>query len=140
MHFLWKWITITCLLQHRYYGESFPFGSKGQAFQNARSLGYLSLEQALVDYAQLIIDVKKNLSAENCPVIAVGGSYGGSKLWLKIHNGKMQNLSDLFLLILFSACIMVSSKISSLSSVLWHRQLQYSTSLISHHRMHTMLL
>ncbi|KAL4560829.1 hypothetical protein LXL04_032984 [Taraxacum kok-saghyz] len=35
------------------------------------------IEQALADYAQIIIDVKKNMSAENCPVITVGGSYGG---------------------------------------------------------------
>lgn len=63
-------------MQHRYYGESIPFGSN----QNSSTLGYFSSTQALADYAQLIIDVKKNLSAENCPVIAVGGSYGGSKL------------------------------------------------------------
>ncbi|KAG8651723.1 hypothetical protein MANES_06G016300v8 [Manihot esculenta] len=60
-------------MEHRYYGESIPFGSN----QNSSTLGYFSSTQALADYAQLIIDVKKNLSAENCPVIAVGGSYGG---------------------------------------------------------------
>ena len=57
-----------------------PFGSEDQAFQNSSTLGYLSSEQALADYAQIITDVKKNLSAENCPAIAVGASYGGSKL------------------------------------------------------------
>ena len=64
-------------MQHRYYGESLPFGT--ESFQNASTAGYLSSEQALADYAQVITDVKKNLSAEHCPVIAVGGSYGGSK-------------------------------------------------------------
>ncbi|XP_021692132.2 uncharacterized protein LOC110673333 [Hevea brasiliensis] len=64
-------------IEHRYYGESMPFGSENQAFQNANTFGYLSSEQALADYAQVITNVKKNLSAESCPAIAVGGSYGG---------------------------------------------------------------
>ncbi|KAJ9178022.1 hypothetical protein P3X46_009942 [Hevea brasiliensis] len=66
-------------IEHRYYGESMPFGSENLAFQNSSTLGYLSSEQALADYAQVIVDVEKNLSAENCPAIAVGASYGGSK-------------------------------------------------------------
>ncbi|KAF2321719.1 hypothetical protein GH714_001833 [Hevea brasiliensis] len=65
-------------IEHRYYGESMPFGSENQAFQNSSTLGYLSSEQALADYAQVIVHVKKNLSAENCPAIAVGASYGGN--------------------------------------------------------------
>ncbi|KDP43937.1 hypothetical protein JCGZ_05404 [Jatropha curcas] len=64
-------------IEHRYYGESMPFGSEDQAFQNSSTLGYFSSEQALADYAQVVTDVKKNLSAENCPAIAVGASYGG---------------------------------------------------------------
>ncbi|XAR59690.1 Lysosomal Pro-Xaa carboxypeptidase [Bertholletia excelsa] len=59
------------------YIESVPFGSKQEAFQNTSNLGFFSSTQALANYAQLITDVKKNLSAEHCPVIAVGGSYGG---------------------------------------------------------------
>ncbi|KAJ9178023.1 hypothetical protein P3X46_009943 [Hevea brasiliensis] len=72
-------------IEHRYYGESMPFGSEDQAFQNASTLGYLSSEQALADYAQVIVDVKKNLSAENCPAVAVGASYGGMLAsWFRI--------------------------------------------------------
>ncbi|KAK0603834.1 hypothetical protein LWI29_009143 [Acer saccharum] len=72
-------------IEHRYYGESMPFGSEDKAFKNASTFGYLSSTQALADYAQLITDVKKNLSAENCPVIAVGGSYGGMlSSWLRL--------------------------------------------------------
>ncbi|XP_043817574.1 lysosomal Pro-X carboxypeptidase isoform X2 [Manihot esculenta] len=48
-----------------------------ETYQNGSTLGYLSSEQALADYAQVITDVKKNLSALNSPVIAVGASYGG---------------------------------------------------------------
>ena len=43
------------------------------------TLGYLTSEQALADYATLILDLKTNLSAEDCPVVVFGGSYGGSK-------------------------------------------------------------
>lgn len=64
-------------IEHRYYGNSMPFGSRDEAYQNASTLGYLSSEQALADYAHLIIDIKRNLSAQNCPVIAIGTSYGG---------------------------------------------------------------
>ena len=57
-----------------------PFGSREEDFRNSSTLGFFTSTQALADYAELITDLKKNLSAENCPVIAVGGSYGGSRL------------------------------------------------------------
>ena len=66
-------------LQHRYYGESLPFGSREEEYRNASTLGYFSSAQALADYAELIRNLKTNLSADDCPVIAIGGSYGGSK-------------------------------------------------------------
>ena len=46
---------------------------------NTSTFGYLTSAQALADYATLITDFKKNLSAENSPVIVFGGSYAGSK-------------------------------------------------------------
>ncbi|KAJ9554712.1 hypothetical protein OSB04_009326 [Centaurea solstitialis] len=64
-------------IEHRYYGTSMPFGSKDKAYKDANSLGFFTSEQALADYAQLMVDYKRNLSAENCPIIVVGGSYGG---------------------------------------------------------------
>ncbi|RVW54370.1 Lysosomal Pro-X carboxypeptidase [Vitis vinifera] len=64
-------------IEHRYYGDSVPFGSKDEAFSNTSTFGYFTSTQALADYAELITNLKKNLSAENCPVIAIGGSYGG---------------------------------------------------------------
>lgn len=66
-------------LQHRYYGESMPFGSGDVAYKNATTLAYLTAEQALADFAVLITDLKRNLSAEGCPVVLFGGSYGGSR-------------------------------------------------------------
>ncbi|XAR64743.1 Lysosomal Pro-Xaa carboxypeptidase [Bertholletia excelsa] len=65
-------------LEHRFYGESVPFGGdKKVAYKNASTLGYLSSMQALADYATLILDLKKNLSALDSPVVVFGGSYGG---------------------------------------------------------------
>lgn len=65
--------------QHRYYGKSIPFGGdKAVAYSNTSTLGYLTSTQALADYATLITDLKKNLSALDSPVVVLGGSYGGS--------------------------------------------------------------
>lgn len=74
------------LLQHRFYGESIPFGGKEVAYSNASTLGYLSSTQALADYATLIIDLKKNLSADGSPVVVFGGSYGGSMIFTHFGN------------------------------------------------------
>ncbi|KAG4913558.1 hypothetical protein JHK85_054947 [Glycine max] len=65
-------------IEHRFYGKSIPFGgNKTVAYANTSTLGYLSSTQALADYATLIIDLKKNLSATDSPVVVFGGSYGG---------------------------------------------------------------
>ncbi|KAL4182982.1 hypothetical protein AMTRI_Chr11g95910 [Amborella trichopoda] len=64
-------------IEHRYYGESIPYGSEEIAYKNVTTHGYLSSAQASADYAMLIIDLKKNLSAKDSPVVVMGGSYGG---------------------------------------------------------------
>lgn len=58
--------------EHRYYGQSLPFGNK--SFTDPECSGYLSSEQALADYAQLLVD---KVNPNQRPVIAFGGSYGG---------------------------------------------------------------
>ncbi|XP_077632324.1 lysosomal Pro-X carboxypeptidase isoform X1 [Crocuta crocuta] len=62
--------------EHRYYGESLPFGNN--SFKDSRYLNYLTSEQALADFAVLIKHLKRTIpGAKNQPVIAIGGSYGG---------------------------------------------------------------
>ena len=54
--------------------------------ENATIRGYFNSAQAIADYAELIINLKKNLSADSSPVIVVRGSYSGSKTLMKIRN------------------------------------------------------
>ncbi|XP_010683638.2 uncharacterized protein LOC104898282 isoform X1 [Beta vulgaris subsp. vulgaris] len=65
-------------IEHRFYGKSIPYGGdKEVAYKNATTQGYLSSTQALADYATIILDLKKNLTATESPVVVFGGSYGG---------------------------------------------------------------
>ncbi|KAL5765640.1 hypothetical protein ACOSP7_016257 [Xanthoceras sorbifolium] len=69
-----------CLLvyiEHRYYGKSIPFGSREEAMKNASTLGYFNSAQALADFAEVLVYLKKKYHAEQSPVIVLGGSYGG---------------------------------------------------------------
>lgn len=71
--------------EHRYYGESLPLGSSSSA--NATTLRFLTMEQALADYAQLIHTLKATRpGAGGSAVVAIGGSYGGMlAAWLRLH-------------------------------------------------------
>ena len=71
--------------EHRYYGASLPFG--GGSFTPA-NLSLLSIEQALADYAALLLALPAELGCrslqpptapgrELCDVVLFGGSYGG---------------------------------------------------------------
>lgn len=56
-----------------------PYGSQEEAYRNTSTLAYLTAEQAIADFAVLITELKRNLSAQDCPVVLFGGSYGGSE-------------------------------------------------------------
>ena len=62
--------------EQRFYGASLPFGKAGSFTPGALSL--LSTEQVLADYANLITSLKLELNASTSPVVAFGGSYGGT--------------------------------------------------------------
>jgi len=64
---------VVVFAEHRYFGESLPFGS--QSFSSLSKLKYLSPHQALADYAYLLTYLQGTYF--NVPVIAWGGSYGG---------------------------------------------------------------
>merc|ERR1712226_877900 len=60
--------------EHRYYGKSLPLGNDSFTHPN---VDFLTIEQALADYAVLIDHLKLTFNANNSAVIAFGGSYGG---------------------------------------------------------------
>lgn len=70
--------------QHRYYGKSNPFGSMEEVMKNESARGYFNSAQAIADYAEVLVYLKKKLSAKNSPIIVIGASYGGSKIFMQI--------------------------------------------------------
>ena len=59
--------------EHRYYGQSKPFK------ENLRQhIKYLTADQAMADYAELMTQLRAELHAERSAVIGFGGSYGAS--------------------------------------------------------------
>lgn len=68
-----EFIAMVIFAEHRYYGQSLPFGQASFATKN---LAFLSSQQALADYAVIISTIKAQLNSDP-PVIAFGGSYGG---------------------------------------------------------------
>jgi len=63
--------------EHRYYGESLPFGAESRS-KDPLKVGYLSSSQALADYVDLITYLRESIDgASESPVVAFGGSYGG---------------------------------------------------------------
>jgi pimeloyl-ACP methyl ester carboxylesterase len=68
--------------EHRYYGESMPFGD--QTFDR-KNLDKLTVEQAMFDYVELIKSIKQTEGLEDRAVIVGGGSYGGMlSAWLRM--------------------------------------------------------
>ena len=57
--------------EHRYYGQSKPYGKTLR-----QHMQFLTSEQAMADYAQLVMELKEEYGAQDSAVIGFGGSYG----------------------------------------------------------------
>ncbi len=57
--------------EHRYYGVSKPFKKTLK-----EHMQFLTSEQAMADYAELITELKHDLGAKSSAIIGFGGSYG----------------------------------------------------------------
>ncbi|XP_019177115.1 PREDICTED: lysosomal Pro-X carboxypeptidase-like isoform X1 [Ipomoea nil] len=64
-------------IEHRFYGESVPFGTQAKALKNETLRGYFNSAQALADYAEVLLYIKNAYRAQHSPIIVVGASYGG---------------------------------------------------------------
>jgi pimeloyl-ACP methyl ester carboxylesterase len=73
--------------EHRYYGQSFPFGS-AEAALNPQNISYLTVEQAMADFHLLQLHIRKTWKmSREAPFIVAGGSYGGNlALWMRLKN------------------------------------------------------
>lgn len=89
--FLWesakKLGAMVVFAEHRYYGESFPFGSPKAAL-TPYNISYLSVEQAMADFNTLTVHIREEwVMSRDAPFIVAGGSYGGNlALWLRLKN------------------------------------------------------
>ena len=70
--------------EHRYYGQSLPYPNS--SLTDPTKTGYLTSEQALADYADLLTDLRATMpGAGDSPVIVFGGSYGGMlAAWFRV--------------------------------------------------------
>ncbi|XP_011637730.1 lysosomal Pro-X carboxypeptidase [Pogonomyrmex barbatus] len=69
--------------EHRYYGESLPYGNR--SFADSQHLGYLTTQQALADYVDLIQYLRSQPKYKRSPTIVFGGSYGGMlSAWIRM--------------------------------------------------------
>lgn len=68
---------LVLVLEHRFYGDSLPFGKDSFSIEN---MALLNSEQALRDLAHFIEVMKKEnkYGITNNPWISVGGSYPGA--------------------------------------------------------------
>eukprot|EP01084_Bolivina_argentea_P073900 134074_1 len=75
---------IMVFAEHRYWGKSIPF-SKSDIYENRDLLSFISPQQAIADYANLIYHLKTKWNSIKSTVVGFGGSYGAILCyWMKI--------------------------------------------------------
>eukprot|EP00825_Cyclidium_porcatum_P018766 TRINITY_DN2135_c0_g1_i3.p1 TRINITY_DN2135_c0_g1~~TRINITY_DN2135_c0_g1_i3.p1 ORF type:complete len:442 (+),score=68.37 TRINITY_DN2135_c0_g1_i3:540-1865(+) len=80
-------------MEHRYFGDSWPFGDEQTSFLPQNAV-YLTSLQALYDYVTFLNFIRKvyNCPRETCSVIVTGGSYGAMLAsWFRL---KFPNVVD----------------------------------------------
>lgn len=71
--------------EHRYYGYSIPIPGSTSEPLDGDKLRFLTMEQALADYAVIIDRIKLEKKSPNSAVVGFGGSYGGMlAAWLRM--------------------------------------------------------
>lgn len=69
-------------VEHRYFGKSEPV-----AINSPHRYSFLTVDQALADFAAFVPFLRTSLGAELSPIIGFGGSYGGMLCaWLRISS------------------------------------------------------
>lgn len=71
--------------EHRYYGTSMPFDSAEVAYSDNEHRRFLSIEQVMWDYINLLTFIKDEDDMQDRATIAFGGSYGGMlAAWMRM--------------------------------------------------------
>ncbi|XP_066590491.1 lysosomal Pro-X carboxypeptidase-like [Prorops nasuta] len=84
--FMWEiakdFQAVLVFAEHRYYGQSEPFGNDSYSSSNLR---YLTVQQTIADYVDLVKHLRSKPKYERSPVIAFGASYGGMlSAWMRM--------------------------------------------------------
>lgn len=80
--------------EHRYYGESFPFGTADHSL-TPHNIQWLTVEQAMADFNMLNVFLRTNSPwsphlSDATSIIAFGGSYGANlALWLRLQHAHL---------------------------------------------------
>jgi len=81
-----KWGGLVVFGEHRYFGGSYPFNDKAKAMEK-ENLKYLTVDNVLMDYVELLKMIKSQYGASFKATIAFGGSYGGMlAAWMRMKH------------------------------------------------------
>lgn len=79
-----RWGGLVVFGEHRYFGGSWPFDNKTEAMEGSNKQ-FLTVDNVLMDYNELIKSIKMEYNAQDKAVIAFGGSYGGMlAAWMRM--------------------------------------------------------
>ena len=68
---------LMAIAEHRFYGASLPFGPVDSFEATPDRIGVLTIEQAMLDYVNIIKHILEIYNISGAPVVCLGGSYSG---------------------------------------------------------------